>query len=355
LTVNYVGIDLHKKTIVLCVMNQDRKVIHRRTFARGEVEAIVAFFEGLGPFQVVVEATASYEWLVELIEPLAQKVVLANPKKLRVIAESTKKTDKLDAQVLAEFLARDMIPEAHRPTPRRREHRALVRHRQYLKQCATALKNEMRRIVGDSHADRKDRFTAGGWEKALKGVKLSDSDPFVLDRLRADREFLGGQLHDLAKRLKALAAAAPPREAEARAKLGTIKGVGPVTVDVVVSELGEVSRFRSSKAVTAYAGLAPQVRQSAGKGKDLGITKGGSPRLRWALVEASWRVVRQSAAWERISERIKKRAGGKKAIVAVARRLLGVMDAMLRDGTNYDLLKVGESPPKPKRERKAAV
>jgi transposase len=86
------------------------------------------------------------------------------------------------------------------------------------------------------------------------------------------------------------------------------------------------------------------VRQSAGKGKDLGITKEGSPLLRWALVEASWRVIRQSASWRRVYEGIKKRAGGKKAIVAVARRLLVVMTAMLRDGTNYNLLKVGEPP-----------
>jgi transposase len=346
--VNYVGIDLHKKTIVLCVMNQDRKVTHRRTFACCEGEAIVRFFRELGDFQVVVEATASYEWLVELIEPLAKKVVLANPKKLRVIAESTKKTDKLDAQILAEFLARDMIPEAHRPTPRQREHRTLVRHRQYLKGCATALKNKMRRIVGDYNADRKDLFSAAGWEKALKGVKVSASDRFVLDQLHADWEFLEGQIHNLSKRLKEFASAAPAREAEARAKLSTIKGVGPVTIDVVVSELGDVSRFKSSKSVTAYAGLAPRVRQSAGKGKDLGITKEGSPLLRWALVEAAWRVVGQSAAWERIYQGIKKRAGGKKAIVAVARRLLCVIYAMLRDGTNYDLLKVGESPPAPK-------
>ncbi len=141
---NYVGIDLHKQTIVLCVLNQDRKVLHRGTFACADTEALLTFFRRLGPFRAVVEATASYEWLVELIEPLAERVVLANPKKLRIIAESTKKTDKLDAYVLAEFLARDMIPEAFRPTPRQRAHRTLVRHRQYLKQCATALKVKMR-------------------------------------------------------------------------------------------------------------------------------------------------------------------------------------------------------------------
>jgi transposase len=129
----------------------------------------------------------------------------------------------------------------------------------------------------------------------LTGVKLSDSDQFVLDQLHADWKFLEGQIDDLARRLKEFAKKAPAREAEARAKLATIKGVGAVTIDVVISELGDVSRFKSSKAVTAYAGLAPRVRQSGGKGKDLGITKEGSPLLRWALVEASWRVIRQSA------------------------------------------------------------
>jgi len=343
--VNYVGIDLHKKTIVLCVMDQDRKVTARRTFACCQTEAVRDFFRGLVPFRAVVEATASYEWLVELIEPIAEKVVLAHPGKLRVIAESAKKTDKLDAAVLAEFLARDMIPEAFRPSPRQREHRALVRHRRHLKQSVTALKNKMRRVASDYNADRKDLFTAAGWA-ALQAVKLSDADRFVLGQLHAGWRHLEGQLKALAERLKAFAAAAPAKEAEARAKLATIPGVGPVTVDVVVSELGDVKRFHSVKAVCAYAGLVPAVRQSGGKAsKELGITKTGSPLLRWALVEAAWRVVRQSAAWRRVYEQVKRKAGGKKAVVAVARRLLVVMAAMLRDGTNYNSLKVGEACP----------
>ena len=92
-------------------------------------KCIKAYFEQLGSFEFVVEATATYEWLVQLIEPLAESWVLAHPGKMRVIAESTKKTDKLDAQTLAEFLALGMIPKAYRPTARQREHRVLVRHR----------------------------------------------------------------------------------------------------------------------------------------------------------------------------------------------------------------------------------
>ncbi len=129
---NFIGVDLHKKSITVCVMDEKRKVLARKTLACTQTDEIVEFCRQFRPFKVVVEATASYVWFVELVEPLAEKVVLANPKKLRVIAESTKKTDRLDAQVLTEFLVLDMIPESYQPTPRQRQHRALVRHRQYL-------------------------------------------------------------------------------------------------------------------------------------------------------------------------------------------------------------------------------
>ena len=125
----YVGVDLHKQSISLCVVMQKngrRAVVQRATLRCDQPDSIAQWFGKLGPFQVTVEATSSYEWFVQLIEPLADRVIKKQKKKLRVIAESTRKTDKLDARVLAEFLALDMIPAAHRPSPRLREHRALV-------------------------------------------------------------------------------------------------------------------------------------------------------------------------------------------------------------------------------------
>ena len=111
---NFIGVDLHKNSITVCVMDEKRKVLARKTLACTQTNEIVEFFRQFRPFKVVVEATASYPWFVELVEPLAEKVVLANPKKLRVIAESTKKTARLDAQVLAEFLVLDRKPVGSR-------------------------------------------------------------------------------------------------------------------------------------------------------------------------------------------------------------------------------------------------
>ncbi len=139
----YVGIDLHKKTIALCVVNKDRKVLDRQRFLCVNSKCIKAYFEQLGSFEFVVEADGdSYEWLVQCwIEPLAESWVLAHPSKMRVIAESTKKTDKLDAQILAEFLALGMVPRAYRPTVRQREHRVLVRHRVQCRQRVSRLES----------------------------------------------------------------------------------------------------------------------------------------------------------------------------------------------------------------------
>ena len=116
----FVGVDLHKHTITLVVVDAARKVLARRRFSNLMSEQIVQFLKTLGEFQLTVEATASYEWFVQLVEPLASRIVLAHPGKLRVIAESTRKSDKLDAKVLAEMLALDQIPSAYRPTPRQR-------------------------------------------------------------------------------------------------------------------------------------------------------------------------------------------------------------------------------------------
>jgi transposase len=333
---NYVGIDLHKRIIVLCVVNEKRQVVARRKWACDQVDLMREYFTQLGPFAAVIEATASYEWLWQLLEPLARRLVLAHPKKLRVIAESTRKSDRIDAQVLAEFLALDMIPAAYRPTPRQREHRVLVRHRQAVQQRITGLKNRLRHVLGNYNADRADLFSAAGGEY-LRGLKLSAADRFLADDLTEELKQQSQRLGEANHCLKEFAAKAPPAEAEARAVLATIPLIGPVTIDVVLSELGDPRRFRSQKKAVTYAGLAPGRRGSADKFHDLGIVKEGSRLLRWALVEAAWRLVGKTRHWGSLYERLKARCGAKKAIVAVARRLLCVMISMLHRGEAYRL------------------
>jgi transposase len=331
----YVGIDLHKESITACVVDQDRHVLQTRRLACADTARLDAFFATLGPFEAVVEATASYEWLLQRIEPLARRVVLAHPGKLRVIAESTRKSDRLDARVLAEFLALDMIPQAYRPTPRQRAHRALVRHRQFLMRGRTQLRVKIRRVLSDYNADRRDLFSRRIAEH-LAVVPLSDSDRFIVGQMLDQLAAIEGQLAALRQRLREFRAAASEAEARGRRAVRSVVGVGEITAEVVLAEVGDIGRFRSAKQVVAYAGLAPGRRESAGKVRDLGITKRGSPLLRWVLVEAAWQAVRRSPHWRGIYAALRRRRGGRRAIVAVARRLLGVLVALLRSGAEYE-------------------
>lgn len=334
---HYVGVDLHKQSISLCVVElQDRQrmVVGRKRLRCDDELAITEYFTSLGEHQVVVEATASYEWFVRLVEPTADRVVLAHPGHLRVIAQSKKKTDKLDAQTLAELLALDQIPEAWRPTPRVREHRTLVRHRQAIQGRITSVKNKLRRVLSHFNLDRKDLFSQEGRDY-LASVKLSESDRFVVDLLSEELDQHAERLKRIDKQLVAFAKKAPIAEKEAREVLASIPCVGPVTIDVVLSEAGDIRRFGSQQKATAYAGLAPGIRESAGKAKQLGITKQGSPLLRSILVETAWRLVLKTRRWGDVYEKLKTRCGTKKAIVAVARRIWCVMVSMLQSGQAY--------------------
>jgi transposase len=333
----YVGVDLHKHSISLCVVNlvgRQRQVMERKRFRCDEEDAILAYFAGLGPYEAVVEATASYEWFVKLIEPTAARIVLAHPGKLRVIAESKKKTDKLDAQTLAEFLAFDEIPQAWRPTPRVREHRTLVRLRAYCQGRITSAKNKLRWIVASYNADRSDLFSRTG-RAYLAQIDLSAADRFAADLLCEELDQHAARLKTIDQQLKQFARAAPLVEQEARAVLASVPCVGPVTTEVLLAEAGDVRRFGSQRKATAYAGLAPGVRQSDKRTKQLPITKTGSRLLRTALVELAWRLTNKTRRWGLLYERLKKRCGAKKAIVAVARRAWCVIVSLLRSGQAY--------------------
>jgi len=337
----YVGVDLHKQSITLCVMVKDgdqRKIEQRRTLMCADTPAIRKFFEQLGaPFRLVVEATSSYEWFLLLVEDLADRCVLAHPKKLRVIAGSKQKSDKIDARILAEFLLLDMIPEAHRPTPRIREYRVLVRHRNRIQRQITSVKCKLRHKAAFYNADIARLFTARGLDH-LARIAMSHADQFECQALREQLLFLQEQLKAAEKELALFAQSAPVAEQESRAVLATMPTVGTVTVDVVLSEAADVRRFRSAKKLVAYAGLDPGFRESAGKGKELHITKEGSRLLRWALIETAWRLVQTSPRWRRLFIKLRGSTGHiKKAIVGVARRVLCVMYAMLRDGKAYRL------------------
>ena len=141
-------------------MDEKRKVLARKTLACTQTDELLEFCRQFRPFKVVVEATASYLSFVDLVEPLGREGRAGQSQEAAGDCREHQEDRPLDAQVLTEFLVLDMIPESYQPTPRQRQHRALVRHRQYLQGRITSVRSKIRHILSNSNADRKDLFSA---------------------------------------------------------------------------------------------------------------------------------------------------------------------------------------------------
>ena len=314
---NYVGIDLHKKIYRPLRHGPRPQPSSRRRHLRlcADTARIVAFFASLGPFQAVVEATASYEWLVQRDRApgpagragQSQASCGSSPRAPRRPTSST-------PSVLAEFLARDMIPEAYRPDA----------------PAARAPHPGPPPAVSSSSADHGPEEQDAADRQQLQRRPPRPLQPRAgrrpcwtaqcsaratgswLDQLHAQWQHAGGRSCGvLGRRLKQFAAEGSDRARPRRGpSCGAIPGVGPVTIDVVVSGAGGREPVPLGQGGGGLRGAGARVRrESAGKGKDLGITKEGSPLLRWALVEAAWRVVRQLGVVATDLRRHQKRAG----------------------------------------------
>jgi transposase len=334
-TMHYVGVDLHRKSLTLCVLSQQREVVHRATIPCADTEKIVNTLDDFNDFEVAVEASATYEWFAKLVVPKASRFVLVHPYKMRIIAQSVHKSDKFDAHCLAKYLAMDHLPQAHIPLPRQRDLQVLVRHRRKVQKNITATRNRIRHLLARHNFHVKKPFTVEG-RKSLLSLLLSEADQFQRGHLLADFDFGREQLREVDAELKRFAQAAPQIETEARRLIQTIPGIGPVTTNTFLAEVGhDVSRFSSCKKLVSYVGLNPGYRQSSDTRHELSISKQGSRFLRAAMIEAAWAAVRWSIRWRGVYRRLEDKTGKKKAIVAVARRLVTVIHAVLREGRPY--------------------
>jgi transposase len=315
----YVGIDLHRLTVVVAVEDEGGQVREIRTFQTRDVEIIRTFFSALGSFKAVIEASCSYRWLFDLVSKFGE-VVLAHPFRLRAIVSGRAKTDKLDARLLAKLLRAGLIPPAYVPPLSYQVLRDLTRGRARLSRDITRTKNEIGAILAKSniHPPYASPFGVRGL-KWLETVLLPEGDTVLRDGFLRRLKYLQGELEVLDGMLERKAAEFPEHEA-----LTALHGVGRYTALLVIAELGDPFRFSDGRKVGAYAGLSARVSQSGQSTRHGNISRQGSAWLRWILVEAAIKVIRRDIPLQNFYTRIRKRSGVKVARVAVARKLAGI-------------------------------
>jgi transposase len=327
----YVGLDVHSKFTVVCVLNADGKVIERQCFRR--IDQLLNFLQRQPVFAVCYEASCGYGWLYEALSQVAARVVVAHPGRLALIYRSKRKHDRIDAERLAKLLYLGEVPPVHVPSAEVRAWRELINFRRRLIQTRTRAKNGVRallRSVGVQPPARPGLWTQRGliW---LKGLEF----PQPLSALK--RDLLVDEIQNVSAqvlRVERELARFSERHV-AVAQLQSIPGVGLRTAEAVVAFLDDPHRFPHAKAVGAYFGLVPCQDQSGSRNRLGHITREGAPVVRQLLVEAVWQAVRHSATVQAYFERLQRNDPDRKkiAVVGTAHYLVRVMWAMLRDGT----------------------
>lgn len=313
----YVGIDFHKRVFDFVMLNPSGEVIkegHRST----EAMSVMEFASCLtSRHEVVLEPLENSYWFIDHLEPYAGSVHLANPGRVRLIAESRLKNDRIDARILADLLRVGYLPEVYIPRAEVRQWRCLVQHRIRLVRDCTRLKH---RIVGLLNREgyrvrASDPFGKGG-RAEIDSFALSVSVRRMVDTNLVTVDLLLSQISVLDQEIEQIAQDDPIVN-----NLCSIDGVGSFTALAIRAIVGRMDRFRNVKAFAAYTGLIPGYRQSAGTIQHGPITKQGSPTLRWVLLLAAKHALRHSDHLKRLYSRISHRSSVKKARVAVAHAL----------------------------------
>jgi transposase len=270
---------------------------------------------------VVLESTTNAWHVYDLLSPLVERVVVANPIKVKQIAQARVKTDIRDTLILARLLAANLVPEVWVPPAHVRELRQLLSQRRQLVETHTQTVNRMHSVAHRHHLShaRGKRFNekTTAWQK---DKRLSKIEQFQLELEMENRAYIEKQIGRIGKEVAKMSHQKP--WAEGMTYLMQLPGFGVITGMTVLAAIGEIQRFESARHLASYSGLTPGLEQSGTKYHEKGITKEGRKELRWALVEVAQRAVKSDPLWTRRFQELQKRMHRNQAIVAIARRLL---------------------------------
>lgn len=331
-----VGVDLHKDTLTACVFCGCCGEISFQKIPCKCRKQIAAYFAALPrPHTVAIESVGFYRWLWEMLEPIAEKLVLADATQARALAGRRLKTDRDDAFNIAELLSAGRLPTSYAPPLEVQLLRDITRHRNGFSRQHARVLCRVKSIMNANNRPGPARIGSDGLIRYLKGhgEKLPARHVEMLWQC-VDQLALTERQMDQAER----AIGEVVRRdlfREVYEILLSFPGVALVTAATVIAEVGDFHRFPDAKAIGRFAGLNPRVYASGGKQRIGHIAKTGSPHLRWVLQQAAWTAIRTDEGVRCIFLRLARRAGRKAAAVAVARKLLTWMWSAVCKGEPY--------------------
>jgi transposase len=320
----YLGLDIHKQYSVIAGVDKAGRVV--LPAVRVEHEELEAWARKnlRQSDQAVIESTTNAWYVYDLLSPLVNQMVVANPFKVKQIANARVKTDTRDALILAKLLAANLIPTVWVPPAHVRELRQLLSQRRELVEMHTQIVNRMHSVAHRHHLrhERGKRFNEKNtaWQQ---DKRLSATEQFQLKLEMENRAYLEKQIERIGREVAKMSHQKP--WSESMTYLMQLPGFGVITAMTVLAAIGEIERFATPRQLTSYSGLIPGLEQSGTKKRGKGITKEGRKELRWALVEVAQRAVKSDPYWKKRFEALQKRMHRNQAITAIARQILEVV------------------------------
>jgi transposase len=329
----YIGIDVHKNESQICLLSNDGEIVERRILTRHD-----RFAEALGKrprTRILIEASTESEWVARCLEELGHEVIVADPNFAPMYATRSRrvKTDRRDAQALMDACRLGAYRGAHRTSEPQRRVRTLLTVRDNL------VRTRVRQIQIVRALLRREGLRVRSGQASSFGKRMDEVETpqwlhDIIAPLRAVMDGVNREMVVVEQAIEQIVDGDPVVQ-----RLCTAPGIGPVTAVAFVSTLDLVQRFEGAHQVQAYLGLVPSEFSSGERQQRGAITKTGNTRLRWLLVEAAWSILRsrhsRTAELRLWAQRIALRRGQRIAIVALARKLAGILFAMWRDETEF--------------------
>jgi transposase len=325
----HVAIDWGARESQICVRAGGGEVVDSRRVRTAKLSEYLA---RRPPSRVIIEASTQAFAIADQARAYGHeiRVVPSTLAPALGVGARRTKTDRRDAEILSSVSCHIDLPSVHVPSTQSRERKAVCSSRAALVRSRTLLINTVRgwlRSDGRSVTATPETFpdrirvAIGTLPSHIEGLLV------VLDSLNS-------QIKKADREIKSIA-----RGDDLCRRLMTAPGIGPITAVLFKATLDDISRFKSAHLVESYLGLVPGEHSSGDKQHRIGITKAGPPPLRVLLVQAAWasrrcRKVPSMVTW---SLEVEKRRGKHVAIVALARKLAGVLFAMWRDSKDFDM------------------
>ena len=337
-TLHYIGFDVHKKTIAICVKSADGKILEEESIQsrREDLHAWIA--RHTTPWIGALEATIFTGWIYDVLKPAAKQLKVGHPLMLKAITASKKKNDKIDARKLADLVRTDFLPEAYMAPQHLRDLRRLLRYRNLILRQTVRLKNRIAGLLMETGTEysKQKLHRRGYFEELVGGLdKVAYVPASVVSLLRISRTLMV-TFREVESRLVRELVRHPDLK-ERIERLMTIPGVGEITGLTWALETAEVERFSSIAKACSYCGLTSALNSSAGKDTRGPISKQRNAYLQSTLIEAAKLAPQFNPALSAIHKQALQQGHANRATLEVARKLVAFLMAVDKSKTNFEL------------------